>query len=153
MSCLLYDNNEFRVCEMFWQRFPNFGLTPAQVLVDGFSWVVLSYAALWIQPAVTVSNRGLLQALNSASSENTLWFSTWIFLTQKSLFTLSFVQVSFHCDTEGPIETEIYLHCSVVCLSPCWTKSAHRLEWANHQGGRKEWWKKITGSYKEAYRI
>lgn len=34
-----------------------------------------------------------------------------------SLFPPSSVQVSLRCDTEGPIETEIYLHCSVVCIS------------------------------------
>lgn len=33
------DKNVFHVWGMFWQHFPNFGLTPAQVLVNEFSWV------------------------------------------------------------------------------------------------------------------
>lgn len=31
------DKNVFHVWGMFWQHFPNFGLTPAQVLVNEFS--------------------------------------------------------------------------------------------------------------------
>lgn len=41
----------------------------------------------------------------------------------KNPFSPSSVQVSFHCDTEGPIETDMYLHCSVVCISLSLTTS------------------------------
>lgn len=86
---------------------------------------------LWIQPPVTVSNRGLFKLLNSTSSEHTHCDLALEYLQQKkkkSFFTTSSGQVSFHCDTKGPIEIESYLRCSVACVSLRSTKSTHCLE-------------------------
>lgn len=70
----------------------------------------------------------------------------------KNPFSPSSVQVSFHCDTEGPIETDMYLHCSVVCVSLCLTISpgvSKSLGWNKRIVNKKQ----AKRSYKAAYHI